>query len=176
LISTWELYLYSFVIIHFPPLDNNIPATPEYGNYITFEPAVLIQSFNNITVFFLLNYYVDNSNKIILILSFKWFFERYQLHTERYFPSYTRMTRDCAGSKLTTISLLFLSIAFCATGVWHLDEGECRRVSFVELVLDKTSWRIHSSKIAKREYKYMLYIPMWIRYRPSHITEWAELL
>ena len=107
---------FSFVIIHFPPLDNNIPATPEYGNYITFEPAVLIQSFNNITVFFLLNYYVDNSNKIILILSFKWFFERYQLHTERYFPSYTRMTRDCAGSKLTTISLLFLSIAFCATG------------------------------------------------------------
>lgn len=48
---------FSFVIIHFPPLDNNIPATPEYGNYITFEPAVLIQSFNNITVFFLLNYY-----------------------------------------------------------------------------------------------------------------------
>lgn len=31
---------FSFVIIHFPPLDNNIPATPEYGNYITFEAAV----------------------------------------------------------------------------------------------------------------------------------------
>ena len=63
---------FSFVIIHFPHLDNNIPATPEYGNYITFEPGVLIQSFYNVTIVFLvLNYYVDDYNKNLLILSFK---------------------------------------------------------------------------------------------------------